>query len=50
MAVLHPALKDMVKKGRHYAQKMSGNVGPQHLDRYTNPLDADYEAAVEASR
>ena len=39
----------MVKKGRHFAQKMSGNVGPQYLDRYLNPLDEDYEAAVEES-
>ena len=41
--------QNMVKKGRHFAQKMSGNVGPQHLDRYVNPLDEDYEAAVEES-
>lgn len=43
----HTALKGLAAKGRHFAQKMSGNVGTQHIERYLNPLDADYEQAVE---
>lgn len=43
----HTALKEIVKKGRHYAQKMSGNAGLRHIERYLSPLDSDYEQAVE---
>ena len=44
----HTALKSMMKKGGwNYAMRMSGNVSSRHLDRYTNPLDSDYEQVVE---
>jgi len=43
----HTRLKEMAKKDRAYALRASGNKGPQHIDRYLNPLDEDFEAVAE---
>jgi integrase/recombinase XerD len=44
----HTALKQAEQKfGRAYAQKKSGNVGMQHIERYVQPADSDYEAAMD---
>src|SRR5207253_1115407 len=38
------ALKQVeVKFGRAFAQKKSGSVGMQHIERYVQPADSDYE-------
>ena len=44
----HTALKQAEKKfGRAFAQKKSGNVGMQHIERYVQPADEDYEQAMD---
>src|SRR3954454_22347359 len=44
----HTALKQAEQKfGRAFAQKKSGNVGMQHIERYVQPADADYEDAMD---
>lgn len=44
----HTALKQAeVKFGRAFAQKKSGNVGMQHIERYVQPSDSDYEEAMD---
>jgi integrase/recombinase XerD len=44
----HTALKQAEQKfGRAFAQKKSGNVGMQHIERYVQPADADYEEAMD---
>jgi integrase/recombinase XerD len=44
----HTALKQAEQKfGRAFAQKKSGNVGMQHIERYVQPADSDYEAAMD---
>ena len=44
----HTALKQAEEKfGRRYAQQLSGNVGVQHIERYVQPLQEDYEKAME---
>jgi integrase len=44
----HTALKQAEAKfGRAFAQKKSGNVGMQHIERYVQPADADYEEAMD---
>lgn len=44
----HTALKQAEQKfGRAFAQKKSGNVGMQHIERYVQPADSDYEEAMD---
>ena len=44
----HTALKQAERKyGRAFAQKKSGNVGMQHIERYAQPADSDYEEAMD---
>jgi integrase/recombinase XerD len=44
----HTALKQAEAKfGRAFAQKKSGNVGMQHIERYVQPADSDYEEAMD---
>jgi hypothetical protein len=44
----HTALKQAEQKfGRAFAQKKSGNVGMQYIERYVQPADADYETAMD---
>ena len=44
----HTALKAAEQKfGRAFAQKKSGNVGMQHIERYVQPSDGDFEAAMD---
>jgi integrase/recombinase XerD len=44
----HTALKQAEQKFvRAFAQKKSGNVGMQHIERYVQPSDADYEEAMD---
>ena len=43
----HTRLKELAKKDRAYAQRASGNKGTQHIDRYLNPLDEDFEQTME---
>ncbi len=44
----HTALKQAEQKfGRAFAQKKSGNVGTQHIERYVQPADVDYEDAMD---
>lgn len=44
----HTALKQAEAKfGRAFAQKKSGNVGMQHIERYVQPADEDYEQAMD---
>jgi integrase/recombinase XerD len=44
----HTALKQAeAKYGRAFAQKKSGNVGMQHIERYVQPADSDYEDAMD---
>ena len=44
----HTALKQAERKfGRAFAQKQSGNVGTRHIERYVQPADSDYEAAMD---
>lgn len=44
----HTALKQAEQKfGRAFAQKKSGNVGMQHIERYVQPGDEDYEQAMD---
>jgi integrase/recombinase XerD len=43
----HTALKQAEARfGRAFAQKKSGNVGMQHIERYVQPADSDYEEAM----
>ncbi|MDG3008441.1 tyrosine-type recombinase/integrase [Paludisphaera mucosa] len=44
----HTALKQAEQKfGRAFAQRKSGNVGMQHIERYVQPADSDYEEAMD---
>lgn len=44
----HTVLKQAEQKfGRAFAQKKSGNVGMQHIERYVQPADEDYEQAMD---
>jgi integrase len=44
----HTALKQAEQKfGRAFAQKKSGNVGMEHIERYVQPADSDYEQAMD---
>jgi hypothetical protein len=44
----HTALKAAeAKYGRAFAQKKSGNVGMEHIERYVQPADSDYEEAMD---
>jgi integrase/recombinase XerD len=44
----HTALKQAeAKYGRAFAQRKSGNVGMQHIERYVQPADSDYEVAMD---
>ena len=44
----HTALKQAEQKfGRVFAQKKSGNVGLEHIERYVQPADSDYEEAID---
>jgi integrase/recombinase XerD len=44
----HTALKQAEAKfGRAFAQKKSGNVGMQHIERYVQPTAEDYEKAMD---
>ena len=44
----HTALKQAEQKfGRAFAQKKSGNVGMQHIERYVQPADSDYKEAMD---
>jgi integrase/recombinase XerD len=44
----HTALKQAEQKfGRAFAQKKSGNVGMQHIERYVQPSSEDYEEAMD---
>jgi hypothetical protein len=44
----HTVLKQAEQKfGRAFAQKKSGNVGMQHIERYVQPSDSDYEEAMD---
>jgi integrase/recombinase XerD len=44
----HTALKQAEAKfGRAFAQKKSGNVGMQHIERYVQPTNSDYEEAMD---
>jgi hypothetical protein len=42
------ALKQAEQKfGRAFAQKKSGNVGMEHIERYVQPAASDYEVAMD---
>ena len=44
----HTALKQAEQKfGRAFAQKKSGNVGMEHIERYVQPADSDFEEAMD---
>ena len=44
----HTALKQAEQKfGRAFVQKKSGNVGMEHIERYVQPSDTDYEEAMD---
>lgn len=44
----HTALKQAeAKYGRAFAQKKSGNVGLQHIERHVQPAGSDYEEAMD---
>ena len=44
----HTALKQAEQKfGRAFAQKKSGNVGMQHIERYVQPSTESYEEAMD---
>jgi hypothetical protein len=44
----HTALRQAEQKfNRAFAQKQSGNVEMQHIERYVQPADSDYEEAMD---